>query len=163
MADAFGLLLECAQKTLKSNKEGGDLVSRTLMAEATFYELATSILQSFVERVGNGYGMMTAKALFSTAGMRTPLWTLTGECQPELHVRGNTKASADGIVPGFNGELKTAGDRHGFEQAVFYAVMDTTRIFFPATEDSDVVQTLGNEVAGQAAAAAAAGATAPSR
>ena len=137
VAGAFDRLLNCARNAPSTSDCGGGLVSRALMVEANYYELATSVLPPFVERVGHGYGQMSATALFSVAGTRMPLWSLPGECYPELHVRGIVQpdSPAGRFVPGYSGELETSGDKHGLEQAVFYAVMDMTRIFFPAQRD----------------------------
>lgn len=128
---AFRVLLETIH---------GDL--RLLMSEAEFYRLATSVLPPFAEAFGEPTGAITAAALFDFSGLQTAAWALPSGCFPELHMRarlGPEHALPAGAPPtmtrrpGFNGELKTAGNRHGIEQGVLYTTMDMVRVFFPAT------------------------------
>lgn len=116
---------------------GGDL--RLLMSEGALYRLATSELPAFAEAVGQLTGDMTAGALFDVAGLQTLAWSFPAGCFPKLHVRARLAVPTSPPLlrsvwsPSFNGELKTAGNRHGIEQAVIYTTMDTVRNFFPAT------------------------------
>lgn len=115
----------------------GDL--RRLMSEREFYALATSIRPPFTEAVGDAAGKFSARALFSVAALQTQAWLLPGDCEPELHLLALLSAGATGLArwpPGFNGELKTAGNRRSIEQSVVYTLMDVVRIFFPATADA---------------------------
>ena len=112
----------------------GDL--RRLMSEGEFYALASSIRPPFTEAVGDSAGKISANALFSAAALQTQAWFLPGDCEPELHLRALLSAFGTGLLhwpPGFNGELKTAGNRRSIEQSAIYTAMDMVRIFFPAT------------------------------
>ena len=128
LEESFRVLLEAV---------GGDL--RLLMSEEAFYRLATSELPPFAEAVGQPIGDMTAGALFDVAGLQTLMWSFPADCFPELHIRARITVPTlpslrrSAWSPGFNGELKTAGNRHGIEQAVVYTAMDMVRNFFPAT------------------------------
>ena len=121
LAAAFDALLKLAP---------GEL--RALSQERTFYRLATEVLPAFAERVGDQSGSMEASTLFTNAAVCTHLLRLALQCRPELHVRGKTGESGRRYRPGFNGEVKTAGDERALEQALYYVLMDMIRIFFPA-------------------------------
>ena len=133
VSEAFDKLLHVARQDHGDENEKAPW--RALMVERVYYDLATSVLPPFAERMADSVGKMDATALFSRAGTKTILWELRGQCEPELHVRGKLTDDAGagtGFVPGYNGELKTAGDVRALDQAVYYAFMDMTRIFFPA-------------------------------
>lgn len=118
---AFDALLKLAH---------GDL--RALSQERIFYRLAAEVLPAFAERVGDQSGSMEASTLFTHAAACTHLLRFALQCKPELHVRGKTGEAGRRYRPGFNGELKTAGDEQALEQALYYVLMDMVRIFFPA-------------------------------
>jgi len=121
LAAAFDALLKLAP---------GEL--RALSQERTFYRLAAEVLPAFAERVGDQSGSMEASTLFTHGAACTQLLRFSLQCKPELHVRGKTGVSGRLFCPGFNGELKTAGDERALEQALYYVLMDMIRIFFPA-------------------------------
>ena len=121
LAEAFDSLLKLAPCEL-----------RVLSQERTFYRLAAEILPSFAERFGDQSGFMEASTLFTPAAACTHLLRFVLQCRPELHVRGKTDEAERRYCPGFNGELKTAGDERALEQALYYVLMDMIRIFFPA-------------------------------
>ena len=125
LEESFRVLLESVDSNL-----------RRLVTEGGFYRLATSVLPAFAEAVGEPAGGIIASALFDFAGLQTQAWALPAGSYPELHMRARlTKASeaASGQpvwVPGFTGELKTAGNRHGIEQGVLFTTRDIVRVFF---------------------------------
>ena len=125
LAAAFDALLKLAP---------GEL--RALSQERTFYRLAAEVLPAFAERVGDQSGSMEASTLFTHAAACTHLLRFVLQCKPELHVRGKTGEAGRRYRPGFNGELKTAGDERALEQALYYVLMDMIRIFFPAAMTS---------------------------
>ena len=106
---------------------------RALSQERTFYSLAAEVLPGFAERVGNQSGSMEASTLFTNEAACTHLLRLALRCKPELHVRAKTGEGSRRYRPGFNGELKTAGDERALEQAPYYVMLDMIRVFFPAT------------------------------
>lgn len=107
--------------------------TRGLMTEKTMYASASSLLPAFARRVVDGVGTVSAQALFTTAGLRSRGWEFSPQCQPKLHVCADT-SPARPFRPGFNGEVKSAGDGLALEQAAYYTAMDMTRVFFPAVD-----------------------------
>jgi len=115
-------------------RAGGD--ARGMCSEGPFYALASSRLPPFAAAVGAAEGGMTAAALFTSAALRTAVWSFAGGCKPELHVRSRAGAAGEPpFRPAFCGELKSAGDGRALEQAAYYTAMDMVRIFFPAAAD----------------------------
>ena len=114
--------------------------ARGVMKEASCYGRATAHLPAFAEPVGAPAGDASAVTLFTEAAMLTAAWSFAPRCKPELHVRarvGGGEGGAPAFRPGFNGELKSAGDGRALEQAAYYAAMDMVRVFFPAVSLED--------------------------
>jgi hypothetical protein len=104
VAAAFRKLLERA---------GGD--TRGLMKERAMYASASSLLPTFARKAVQGVGTVSAQALFTAAGLRSGAWEFSPSSQPELHVCADTSPSLL-YRPGFNGEVKSAGDGLALEQ-----------------------------------------------
>ena len=122
VAAAFRKLLE---------RVGGD--TRELMKEKAMYVSASSLLPAFARREVRGVGIVSAQALFTAGGLCSGAWRFSPACQPELHVCADTSPTLP-YRPGFNGEVKSAGDGLALEQAAYYTAMDMTRVFFPAVD-----------------------------
>jgi hypothetical protein len=122
-----------ASRTMHAHLLRLDNDVRKLSVEANFYAIANSVTPAFAmpypPQTG-GAGMVSAEALFGSAGCSSALWGLPLKSLPELHVRS---VGSDGdFHPGWNGEVKTAGSTTTLDQAVVYTLMDTVRVFFPA-------------------------------
>ena len=99
--------------------------AQSLFSESTFYGALTQFLPEWVDIVNErGVGAkMNAQALF---GMQpTPRRVvLPWGCEPEIFVRARAGH------PGFNAEIKTAGDRRVFEEVAMYVALDLTNSLF---------------------------------
>ena len=131
LSDAFKNLLKVAGS------------ARRMGQERIFYPLATSILPSFAQAVGQPLGDITAEALFSPLALATPVWSFPPGCKPELHARSAAGSGLNphqkALYPAFNGELKSAGDGRALEQAALYTILDLVRVFFPSETANSAV------------------------
>ena len=98
---------------------------RNLFGETAFYSTATTHCPAWVDATHRGaLAKQNAEALFDmrVSGRRVQLpWT----CEPELF----TKARSG--HPGFNAEIKTAGDKLVLEEIAVYLLLDMTHSLFP--------------------------------
>jgi hypothetical protein len=99
--------------------------AQSLFSESTFYRALTRFLPDWVELVNERVvgAKMNAEALFGTE-LTSRRVALPWSCEPELFVRARAGH------PGFNAEIKTAGDRRALEEVAMYVALDLANSLF---------------------------------
>ena len=100
-----------------------------LFAESTFYRAATLHVPPWVQLVAErtGKARMNAGALYGSEPPSRRV-ALPWSCEPEVFVRARAGH------PGFNAEVKTAGDKRVLEEVTMYVALDLANSLFRCSD-----------------------------